>query len=167
MRDNNQKVMTTRPLISAGILLGIGLGGLLNGILMNQIFQLHSMFSARLPQDQIAMVKESMVWDGIIHLFSWMITGIAVLVLWNAMMQHDIMRSGRIVAGAFIAGWGIFNSAEGLINHHFLEVHHIVEKFGLSIYDYIYIGAGIVFMLAGFLIIQKEIKKRRSNSILI
>lgn len=43
--------MNHRPLIAAGILLGIGMGGLVDGIIFHQIFQIHNMMSAKLPPD--------------------------------------------------------------------------------------------------------------------
>jgi uncharacterized membrane protein len=36
---------THRPVIAAGIVLGIGVGGFIDGIFLHQIFQLHSMLS--------------------------------------------------------------------------------------------------------------------------
>src|ERR1700712_2787114 len=72
----NKRIMTenTKPLTAAGTLLGIGLGGFVDGILFHQILQLHSMLSARLPQDVLINVKISMVWDGLFHAFTWVMT---------------------------------------------------------------------------------------------
>ncbi|MGE0759070.1 MAG: DUF2243 domain-containing protein, partial [Pirellulaceae bacterium] len=38
-----------RPLISAGTLVGIGMGGFVDGILFHQLLQSHNMLSARFP----------------------------------------------------------------------------------------------------------------------
>jgi uncharacterized membrane protein len=40
-----------RPLVAAGALLGIGLGGFVDGILFHQILQLHNMLSNWVPRD--------------------------------------------------------------------------------------------------------------------
>jgi uncharacterized membrane protein len=43
---------------------------------------------------------------------------------------------GRTFSGSMIAGWGLFNLVEGIIDHHILGIHHVVELHGLSTYDY-------------------------------
>ena len=51
LENKSTMAANTKPLTAAGTLLGIGLGGFVDGILFHQILQLHSMLSARLPQD--------------------------------------------------------------------------------------------------------------------
>ena len=41
-----------RPLISAGTMLGIGMGGFVDGIVLHQMLQVHNMLSAKRPQGQ-------------------------------------------------------------------------------------------------------------------
>ena len=76
--------MNSKPLIADGTVLGIGLGGFIDGILLHQIFQLHSMLSAKLSQDVLVNVKTSMVWDGLFHLLTWVATVIGLTLLWQA-----------------------------------------------------------------------------------
>ncbi len=52
----------TKPLTRAGIFLGIGLGGFIDGILFHQILQLHNMLTARIPKDTIPNIEINMVW---------------------------------------------------------------------------------------------------------
>lgn len=40
---------TRRPLIAAGVALGIGLGGFVDGIVLHQLLQVHNMLSAKFP----------------------------------------------------------------------------------------------------------------------
>src|SRR3954467_7761839 len=111
----NKCIMTvnTKPLTAAGTLLGIGLGGFVDGILFHQILQLHSMLSARLPQDELINVKISMVWDGLFHAFTWLATLVGVILLWQAGKQRDSAWSGKLLCGGLFLGWGIFNFIEG------------------------------------------------------
>ena len=81
--------MTSRPLVAAGTLLGVGMGGFLDGIIFHQVLQMHSMLSAQLPQDTLVNVKSSMVGDGLFHLLTWIATAIAIMMLWHAMMRQD------------------------------------------------------------------------------
>jgi uncharacterized membrane protein len=49
-----------KPLITAGICLGIGLGGFVDGILFPQIFQIHSMLSAKHAPNTVANLEINM-----------------------------------------------------------------------------------------------------------
>jgi len=146
--------MNRKPLIAAGTLLGIGLGGFVDGILFHQIFQIHSMLSAKLPQDTLVNVKTSMVWDGLFHALTWITTAVGFSLLWHAGKVKDCPWSGRTVWGALFLGWGIFNAVEGTIDHHILGIHHVVERLGVSIYDYIFLASGIIFIIIGLLLIR-------------
>src|SRR4051812_34058670 len=92
--------MNRLPLIAAGTLLGIGLGGFFDGILFHQILQLHSMLSAKLPQDTLVNVKLSMVWDGLFHALTWLATVIGVAMLWHAGKARNGNWNGQILFGA-------------------------------------------------------------------
>ncbi len=144
--------MNKKPLTAAGTLLGIGLGGFVDGILFHQILQLHSMLSARLPQEVLVNVKISMVWDGLFHAFTWLMTAAGIVLLWHAGKQKDVPWNGQILWGAILMGWGIFNLVEGLIDHHLLGVHHVVERLGLSLYDYLFLASGVVLLIVGLLL---------------
>ena len=157
--------LNSKPLIAAGTLLGMGLGGFVDGILFHQILQLHSMLSARLPQDVLINVKISMVWDGLFHAFTWMMTVAGLAMLWHAGKREDVPWNGKVMWGGLLLGWGIFNLVEGLIDHHFLGVHHVVERLGLSVYDYIFLGSGVIFILIGIWLTRSADKKSLNNSI--
>lgn len=56
--------------------------------------------------------------------------------------------------GGMILGWGLFNLVEGVIDHHILHAHHVVERLGVSIYDYLFLGSGVLFILIGWAMIR-------------
>jgi uncharacterized membrane protein len=143
------------------MLLGIGLGGFLDGIVFHQVLQLHSMLSAKLPQDNLVNVKVSMVWDGFFHLLTWMATVIGLAVLWQAAKNPYTPWSGKTMWGALLIGWGIFNTVEGIIDHHLFSIHHVVERLGLSIYDFLFVASGIFFMTIGAMLIISGSKETR------
>jgi uncharacterized membrane protein len=150
--------MNTKPLVAAGTLMGIGMGGFVDGILFHQILQIHSMLSAKYPQNSVENIEISMVWDGLFHAFTWATVAVSVAMLWNAAKRKDVPWSGSIFFGAQLIGWGIFNLVEGIIDHHLLGIHHVVERLGLSVYDYIFLTSGIVFIISGLLLIKKGSK---------
>lgn len=142
--------MTRRPLFAAGFVMGIGMGGFVDGILLHQILQLHNMLSARLPPTTLVNAKVNMVWDGLFHALTWAMTALGIAMLWNAGRQREITWSGRTYLGGAIAGWGTFNSIEGLLDHHILQLHHVVERAGLSIYDYAFLASGLLMLVIGW-----------------
>jgi uncharacterized membrane protein len=146
--------MTRRPLIAAGLLLGIGLGGFVDGIVFHQLLQLHNMLSAVLPTDTLVNAKINMVWDGVFHLLTWLMTVLGIATLWRAGTRGDTPWSGRTLVGAMLNGWGTFNLIEGVIDHHILGIHHVVERLHLSGFDYAFLAAGLLLMAVGWLLLH-------------
>ncbi len=157
--------MNRKPLIAAGTLMGIGMGGFVDGILFHQIFQIHSMLSAKLPLDNIVNIKTNMVWDGLFHALTWVSTAISIGLLWNAGKQRDVPWSGNTFFGSLVLGWGIFNLVEGIIDHHILGIHHVVELQGLSMYDYMFLASGVLFILIGLAFIRTGAKDTVSTHV--
>jgi uncharacterized membrane protein len=141
--------LNPRPLIAAGVLLGVGMGGFVDGIVFHQILQLHNMLSAKRPPTSVVNLEVNMVWDGLFHAFTWLSVACGLFLLFRAGRRSDVPWSGRILLGAMLAGWGLFNFVEGLIDHHILQVHHVVERMGLSVWDWVFLGTGPVLILLG------------------
>jgi uncharacterized membrane protein len=139
-----------RPLVSAGLLLGIGMGGFLDGIVFHQLLQTHNMLSAVVPKTSLVNAEVNMFWDGLFHSLTWIVTALGLYRLWRAGARRDVPSSGEILFGAMLMGWGVFNLAEGIIDHHLLGVHHVVEALGLSAFDWAFLGSGVVLIAAGW-----------------
>jgi uncharacterized membrane protein len=146
--------MNRRPIIAAGILLGVGLGGFVDGIVFHQLLQTHNMLSAVLPPDTLVNAKINMVWDGLFHALTWLCTTIGLAVLWRAGARDDVPWSGRTLLGSMLAGWGLFNLIEGIVDHHILGIHHVVERLGQSVYDYAFLGSGVLLIAIGLALMR-------------
>jgi len=146
--------IVTKPLTRAGIFLGAGLGGFVDGILFHQIFQIHAMLSARLPKDSIRNIEINMFWDGLFHTFTWIMTVVGLTLLFRAHAVRNILWSGRLFVGALFLGWGLFNLIEGVMNHHILHLHHVVEARGQSLFDVLFLLSGVVFIVGGWMAIR-------------
>lgn len=138
-----------RPLIAAGTLLGIGMGGFVDGIAFHQILQLHNMLSAKYPPNTLVNAEINMVWDGLFHAFTWVVTAIGLSMLWKAGQKKEVPWSTRTLVGSLFQGWGLFNLVEGIIDHHILNLHHVVERLGVSFADWAFLAAGVAFILLG------------------
>jgi uncharacterized membrane protein len=113
------------PIISAGAAIGIGMGGFVDGILLHQIVQWHNMLSSRIPPIDLVSMKVNMVWDGLFHAFTWLMTAVGIGLLFRALRRPDVPRDATTFVGALALGWGLFNVVEGAIDHHILGVHHV------------------------------------------
>jgi uncharacterized membrane protein len=112
---------------SPGVLLGVGLGGLLDGIVLHQILQWHAMLSARVPPRSLEALHFNMFWDGVFHAAMWLVTVLGVMRLVQVLRTCPQAGLGRLVAGDALLGWGGFNLVEGLVDHQLLGLHHVVE----------------------------------------
>ncbi len=158
-----EKPMNRKPVIRAGTFIGIGMGGFIDGILFHQILQIHSMFSATVPTDTIANMHRNMLGDGLFHTITWIFTALGIGLLWRAAKQRDVAWSGRTFIGSLIMGWGIFNLVEGIIDHHILGLHHVVERLGLSVYDYAFLASGVLFIAYGAVLIRTDVKDKMTG----
>jgi uncharacterized membrane protein len=118
----------------------------------HQILQFHNMLSARIPNTDYVGAKVNMVWDGFFHAGVWTITAIGILLLWRAGRTAGADMSGRLLCGASLMGWGLFNLIEGVIDHHLLQLHHVYEPAGLSIWDYLFLMWGALMLFGGMAI---------------
>lgn len=142
--------LSARPLALAGTVLGIGMGGFVDGIVLHQIYQVHAMLSARVPLDSMANMQTNMTADGVFHAAVWLFVLAGIVLLFRAGRRTDAHWSGRLLTGSMLAGWGIFNIVEGVIDHHLLEVHHVVERAGLSGWDWLFLAGSIVLVAVGW-----------------
>ncbi|UOG75669.1 DUF2243 domain-containing protein [Hymenobacter tibetensis] len=139
------------PLISAGILMGAGLGGFVDGIVLHQILQWHNMLSNRLPPNTLVAAKVNMYWDGVFHAAVWVMTAIGLRMLWSVGKRHDVPWSGRTFGGALLFGWGLFNVVEGVIDHQVLGLHHVQEYATNKLpWDLAFLGFGVLLLLLGW-----------------
>ena len=152
--------LTARPAIAAATTLGIGLGGFFDGIVFHQILQVHNMLSARIPTDTLVGAKTNMVWDGLFHAGVWIVTLLGVALLWKAAKRRDVLFDNRLLIGGFLVGWGLFNVIEGLIDHHLLNVHHVYELLGPSVWDYAFLAWGAGMILVGWLLVRSPSRAR-------
>ena len=97
-----------------------------------------------------------MFWDGLFHAFTWTSTAVGLALLWRAIKRPDVPLSTGSLIGSMILGWGLFNLVEGLIDHHVLHVHHVVERLGVSGWDYAFLGSGVLMLLVGWGIIRSS-----------
>ncbi|MDQ0755249.1 DUF2243 domain-containing protein [Arthrobacter sp. B3I4] len=115
-----------------GLLLGLGLGGFIDGILLHQILQWHHMVShvESFPVTTLRGLEVNTLADGFFHAGTWLLVlagSTAAIVSWRKGQRAP---SWRFHFGLLMAGWGIFNLVEGLIDHQLLGIHHVRDDLG-------------------------------------
>jgi uncharacterized membrane protein len=139
--------------VLAGFLIGIGMGGFVDGILLHQILQWHNMVSNWIPPTTMEAMKINMVWDGVFHGFVWLVTFTGILMLWRAAYQREGIPPFRVFAGQLLAGWGSFNLVEGLIDHQLLGIHYVRQVPEYQAYNLTFlVVGGVLFILIGWLL---------------
>jgi uncharacterized membrane protein len=137
------------PPRTSGLLFGLGLGGFLDGIVLHQILQWHHMVSADRPPTTLAGLEVNTVADGFFHLATWL------LVVAASLTSIAAWRQGRLV----LAGWGIFNVVEGLVDHHLLGVHHVRDDLGAPLsWDVGFLVLGAALIAGGRLLHRRGVR---------
>jgi uncharacterized membrane protein len=114
--------------ISAGILLGLGLGGFFDGIVLHQILQWHHMVtSAGYPADTLTNLEFNVLLDGLFHACTYAFTAIGLFILWRTARKPHFWWSPKLLLATMLMGFGTFNLVEGIIDHHLLGLHHVNE----------------------------------------
>lgn len=149
--DDRATARTTA--LSGGLLLGLGLGGFIDGIALHQIMQWHNMGSAVLPPVTLEAMMLNMRWDGYFHLATLLLTVAGVVVLWREGRNGTAPRTLTVLSGQMLLGWGVFNLVEGVVDHHLLELHHVRDMPAhVPLYDWIFLSlGGVVLIVVGWL----------------
>jgi uncharacterized membrane protein len=155
-----------RPSRASGLLLGIGLGGFVDGIVLHQLLQWHHMVSdtGRFPTDTIAGLEANTVADGLFHLLAWF------FVLGGSIVTVAQWRQGRLAPswsfhlGGLVAGWGLFNLVEGVVDHLILDVHHVRDDLGGPLsWDIGFLVLGALLIVTGLLLQKRGAEKLRAR----
>jgi len=155
------RVLSPVPLTTASTVLGIGLGGFVDGIFLHQVFQAHEMLSNRIDATNYIGKSVNMFWDGIFHAFCLMVAVMGVILLWKLMLRNDVDRSGKLFAAGLLFGWGIFNLVEGIIDHQVLKLHNVIEYAdNHAPGNYAFLGISLIMIGIGWVLVRKENNRR-------
>jgi uncharacterized membrane protein len=145
--------------VSAGVLLGLGLGGFFDGIVLHQLLQWHHMLtSAGYPADSVPNLEVNTFWDGLFHAATYLFVALGLTILWRKARRRHVPWSGRLLAGAVLIGFGAFNLVEGAIDHHLLGLHHVNETVPREqwiYWDIAFLVWGAAMLVAGWFLLRR------------
>jgi uncharacterized membrane protein len=140
---------------AAGMLIGIGMGGFVDGIVLHQIGQWHNLLSNIVPPHTMDDMRVNMTWDGLFHALTWIVTLIGILLLRSAAYARAAIPSLQAFTGQLVLGWGVFNLVEGVIDHQILRIHNVREVTNYTVYNLTFLAVGgVLFILIGWLLIR-------------
>ncbi|MEV8631366.1 DUF2243 domain-containing protein [Streptosporangium sp. NPDC051023] len=142
-----------------GIVLGVGLGGFVDGILLHQLLQWHHMLSSTdtgatyYSPFTVPGLEMNTAWDGILHTVRWLavLAGLAIVYARVPRHRRQVWTS-RTLWGWVLTGWGLFNLVEGVLGHHILGVHHVHHGPYRLWWDIGFLVLGAVLTVAGYLL---------------
>ncbi|MDO3685308.1 DUF2243 domain-containing protein [Micromonospora sp. C28ISP2-4] len=162
----------TRPESTTSIrlpatILGVGLGGFVDGIVLHQVLQWHHLLSStgsdrigvrEYPVDTVPGLQMNTLWDGLFHVVTWVavLTGLALLYSRVTGSRGRLWRSPMLWGWALI-GWGLFNLVEGIIDHHLLGIHHVRSGPNQLWWDLGFLALGVVLIAVGWAIQRRAL----------
>jgi uncharacterized membrane protein len=157
--QNDRDTLHGFPL-SAGVLLGLGLGGFFDGIVLHQLLQWHHLVtSAGYPPDNVQNLKINTFWDGAFHTGTYAFVVLGLSMLWRESARPHRRWSTRLLAGSLLIGFGLFNLVEGIIDHHLLGLHHVNETAPREqwiLWDLGFLLWGAAMFVGGWLVVRSE-----------
>ena len=97
-----------------------------------QVLQWHHMLTSTSghPMTTVAGLEANTLADGLFHLATWICVAAGSALLYTAWRDGRLAPPPRAHVGLLLAGWGLFNLLEGLIDHQLLGVHHVRDDLG-------------------------------------
>jgi uncharacterized membrane protein len=135
-----------RSLLWPAVLVGIGVAGSLDEIVLHQLLRWHHFYDR-------GSQAAGLIADGIFHLGSTAALGIGLVLL----VQRWPTGPGplRQAAAGILVGAGGFNLYDGTIQHKLLGLHQVRAGAPNNLpYDLVFIGLAAVMLLAGLLLLR-------------
>ena len=137
-----------------GIVLGLGLGGFADGIVLHQLLQWHHMISSteKGSMTTVAGLEANTLADGLFHAATWLLVALGVALLWRQARRGRPFTPDRVFVGWLLFGWGLFNVLDEVVFHALLDLHHIREGGHELAYDMAFLAVGIAQLGVGWLL---------------
>lgn len=140
------------------MLVGIGLGGFVDGIVLHQILQWHHLVSdvSDYPVTTVAGLEVNTMADGFFHVGAWLVVVGATIVTVAQWQQERLAPSWTFHLGGILVGWGLFNLVEGVVDHHLLSVHHVRDDLGGPLgWDLGFLAVAVLLIGAGWTLLRR------------
>ena len=151
----SSEIPVKAPAKAPAFLFGVGIGGFVDGIVLHQLLQWHHMLSHTESGDPktVAGLELNTLADGVFHSGMWVLVVAAAALTVLARRQGRLSPGWSFHSGLALAGWGVFNVVEGLVNHQLLGIHHVRDDLGGPLaWDLGFLGLSLLMIAAGWLL---------------
>jgi uncharacterized membrane protein len=158
-RGSRRAPATARgPSKAPAFILGLGLGGLIDGVVLHQILQWHHMLTGDRggePMTTLSGLETNTLVDGFFHVITWVLIVTATTLTARAWQRGELAPPWRMHFGMLLLGWGVFNLVEGLIDHQLLGIHHVRDDLGAPVgWDLAFLGLGVLLSVIGLVMVK-------------
>jgi uncharacterized membrane protein len=105
-------------------LLGFGLGGFFDGILLHQVLQWHHLLSA-VSGEAFRDIRVQILADGLFHVLMYVLVAAGLWLLWRTPRQQAARSSGGRLFAHALLGFGVWNIVDAALFHWLLGLHRI------------------------------------------
>ena len=127
--------------------------------MLHEILQWHHMISASEPTDTVAGLELNVLADGFFHVATWLLVMAGTTLTVVSWRQGRLAPNWSFHLGLLSLGWGVFNVAEGLIDHQILNVHHVRDDLGAPVsWDIGFLVFGVLLIGAGWLLYRQGVR---------
>lgn len=123
-KSDASAIPALRSLGWAGFLLGFGLGGFFDGILLHQVLQWHHLLSL-VPGEPFRDIKVQILADGLFHVLMYVIVALGLWKLWKVRAAAGANEGDRHLLASAAFGFGIWNVVDAALFHWVLGIHRI------------------------------------------
>ena len=136
-----------RSLFWPGVLVGIGVAGTLDEVVLHQLLAWHHFYDRSTP-------TVGLVSDGLFHLFSTAVLVIGLIQLVER--RRTTADPPRLALAGILLGAGGFNLYDGTIQHKLLGLHQVRADAPNNLpYDLAFLAIAVVVALAGALLLRQ------------
>ena len=139
-----------RDLLLHGVVVGIGVAGSLDQILLHELLQWHVFYTHTTTFWQ-------RFFDGVFHFGTVAVLLAGLVGVWRWQARHPrVWRPGTLLAGVLL-GAGGFNLFDGTVNHKVFNLHQVREGVdNLLPYDVTFLAIAALVFLAGWALWRRE-----------
>lgn len=114
-----------RPVAIAGGVLGLGVGGLFDILVVHLILQRHHVLSGWHDPTTVAGLRRNLVADGLLGTALLVLLLVGIWLLWRAARRPDAAADRSTVVGSALVGWAVFNLLDEIVSHQLLDAHRV------------------------------------------
>jgi uncharacterized membrane protein len=144
--DWERRARAARSLLWTGVLLGVGVVGTLDQVLLHELLQWHTLY-----------VHTDRFWrtfiDGLFHLATAGLLLFGAMRLWRRQELGAARWAGRTLAAGVLLGMGGFNLYDGTVQHKLLQLHPVREGVADQLpYDLAFNAVAVLLLAVGWLV---------------